>query len=397
MTVPPGPQTPDNQRATRAVVDLDQLGQNVRALQTRLHPSTRLMAVVKANGYGHGAVAVAREALAGGAKALAVATVGEGRELRRAGLSCPVLVLSPITRAEIGAALADGLELAVGTQDLIDAILVAAADYPGGARIHLKIDSGMHRGGCDPGLALDLAQRIAAAPAAHLAGVMTHFAAADEPDPTPTHQQAAVFLSAIAALEANGIKPGLRHCANSAATLRFPEYHFDLVRVGIALYGLAPSPGTPLPRNVRPMLTLESRLARIHRLQPGEAVGYGQTYRASDRELVGLVPIGYADGYRRGLSGQAWMASKGTRLPVIGRVSMDQTTVRLPETINWREGDRVTVLGAATGAPSADALAHMTDTINYEVVTGIAARVPRHYIRSGAVTPDNQGPAAAEP
>lgn len=375
-------------RATRAVVDLDVVAGNVRAIGRRLARGARLMAVVKGDGYGHGAVAVARSALAAGASALGVATVGEGAALRSAGIGAPILLLSAIDPAEAGAAVAHRLDLTVGTLELLAAIAEAAragglAEPPG---VHVKVDSGMRRYGAERELAVVLAARVAADACLRLTGLSTHFANADEADEAVTQDQARCFERVVADLAAVGIEPELLHAANSAATLRSERYHYRLVRVGIALYGLAPSAAVVLPAELRPALTVTSRLTRVIGLEPGDGVGYGMTYRAARRERVAVVPIGYADGYRRGLSDRGWMGFRGGRAPLRGRVSMDQAVIGLDDGVAAAVGDEVVVIGdGRDGGPTVAELAEELGTISYEVVVGISGRVPRLYRSGGEV------------
>jgi alanine racemase len=373
-----------DQRATRAEIDLDVLQGNVAALKATLAPGVELMAVVKANAYGHGARMVAPAALAGGASRLAVATVSEGRQLRRAGIDVPILVLSPISAAEVPLALETDLDLTIGTQELLT--VVAGAAEASGARpgLHIKLDSGMHRYGAAAELAINLATQVAEHPNLRLAGLMTHFAVADEPDDQTTDQQAALFESVLDRLVAQGIRPEHHHLANSAATLRDPRWHGSMVRTGIAMYGLPPAPGFVLPAAVRPVMTVRSQVMRVHCLTGSDAVGYGRTYTPATPESAALVPIGYADGYRRSFSNRAWMGIGGQRAPVAGRVSMDQTVVRLPADLPVELGMEVDVMGGEAG-PTATELAELSGTINYEIVCGISPRVPRHYLRGGQV------------
>lgn len=389
MTRPddPGPGMASRQdlRATRVEIDLDALQKNVTVLASVLTPGTELMAVVKANAYGHGAVMVAETALASGATRLAVATVGEGWQLRQRGVQAPILVLSPVATAEAATAIDLGLELTIATEELLAAVASASRTAAGPVGVHIKLDSGMHRYGAEPPLAIALAQRVVSTPSLRLAGFMTHFAVADETDERFTLEQASLFDHCVAELTALGIHPERRHMANSAAALRNRRYDADLVRFGIAMYGLRPSAAIALPSGVRPVLTVRSAIGRIHRLQPPSTVGYGRTYAPTEDEHVGLVPIGYADGYRRSLSNRTWMMIGGRPAPLIGRVSMDQTVIRLPADVAVKPGDDVLVFGGTGGGPSVDDIARQLGTINYEVVTGLAARIPRHYLRHGQV------------
>ena len=314
----PTPVQPDaDRRATRAVIDLDRLHQNVTVLRSCLNPGTEMMAVVKANAYGHGARWVAQTALAAGATRLGVATVQEGRQLRTDGIRVPILVLSPIAVAEAPLAIAHDLEVAIGTEELLTALLEAAETASAAIGVHVKVDTGMHRYGAAPELAIALAARVAAAPSLRLAGLMTHFATADEPTDRFTDEQATLFKHCVAVLEARGIRVGVRHMANSAATLRDARFHGDLVRIGIAMYGLRPAPEVELPSGVRPVLSVRSTVGRTHSVLPPCSVGYGRTYAPTGPEQVALIPIGYGDGYRRGLSNRGWMALADQRADVV--------------------------------------------------------------------------------
>ena len=379
-----------NGRPVLAVIDLDALAANVRTLRTLIGPDVRLQAVVKANAYGHGAVPVARAVLAAGADSLAVATVDEAVQLRTGGVTGELMVLGPIGRQERARAIGHGLTVVVSDADFVRG-LVADAQMQGRKEedpvpVHLKIDTGMRRFGAPPDRAVGIARVITESKLLRLDGVMTHFAAADDPEPSSARQQMAVFDACIEALMAAGLPVPLQHVANSAATLRFPEFHRGQVRAGISLYGLRPDPGMVLPDPMRPILSVFGRLARVFDLEPGDTVSYGRTYVATRRERAGLVPIGYGDGYPRGLSSQAWMTVGDERTQVIGRVCMDQTVVRLPNDSEQNPGDVVRIVGDGQGqAPTLDELAAMLGTISYELATGLAPRLPRLYVSRGEV------------
>jgi alanine racemase len=371
-------------RATRALVRLDQIAENVRVLRRLIGPSVKLMSVVKANGYGHGAIMVAKTSIAEGADYLGVATVDEGIQLRNSGLTAPMLVLGPVQLGEIAKATQFQLELAVGSAEAVSELANAGAQCSPQeqVRIHLKIDTGMRRFGCLPEEIPEIAPKIARASSLELVGTFTHFASADEGDETPTLIQVSKFEQALDLLAQSGLDPGICHAANSAATLRSRRYDFDMVRIGISVYGIEPSPEIPLVEGLRPAMSIRTRVGRVMELAPGDRVSYGGTYEATRRERAALIPIGYADGYRRGLSGKAWVGIDGFRCPVLGRVCMDQTVVGVPDQLNVREGDEVVVVGDSTqGAPSFDDLADMTGTIAYEIATGFAKRVPRFYLK----------------
>lgn len=373
-------------RPTVAVIDLDVMRENVRLFRNLVASSTSLMAVVKADGYGHGSVPVAKSALVAGADELGVATVDEGARLRDAGINATILVLGPIGVNERCRALSRGLTLVVSDLAFARGIetdkqmLRMKTPVP----VHLKIDTGMRRFGASPEDAVEIARFISASPHLELAAVMTHFAAADDADPAFTMEQARRFDSACEAIRDAGVTIPQVHPCNSAATIRFPELHRDRVRVGIAMYGLQPGPDVVLPDGVKPVMTVHSRLARVYSVQPGESVGYGRKWNAVEPTMAGLVPLGYADGYRRQGSDSYWMSVNGRRSPVLGRVSMDQTVVEVDS--NARKGDSVVVVGDGSdgAAPTLNDLAALIDTIPYEMATGfVAPRLPHLYVRQG--------------
>ncbi len=384
---PPGRAWPG--RATRAEIDLDALAGNVRVLRSLLPFGASLMAVVKANAYGHGAPVIAREALAAGAERLAVATVGEAAALRRAGIEAPVLILGAIDPVEARAALRNRLELTVTTEEILDALVEASSELtlPEAARLHVKVDTGLHRYGAEPDLALALARRITADSRFELVGVYTHFACADEADDAFTREQDAAFARWLDRMREHGIEPNLRHRTNSAGTLGGWTGEAGIARCGVSIYGIAPSPDAPLPAGMRPVMTLRSRIARVFDLHPGDTVGYNRTYRSEADERAALVPVGYGDGYPRALSGIGSVSLGGQSAPVLGRVSMDQCVVRVPAGHAANTGDDVIAFGFDPSgvAPRAEDVAALSGTIAYEVVCGIAPRVPRVYVRSGEI------------
>ncbi len=378
-------------RSAFAIVDLDALALNVETLRSHVGPGVQLMAVVKANGYGHGAVPVARTAIEAGASSLAVATVDEGAQLRRAGLDIPILVFGAVGDHERAEAIGQRLSLVVTNGEFARALAAdaAASMTREPVSVHVKIDTGMRRFGALPAEAADLIRTIGSLEKLRLDGIMTHLASADASEPESAAKQVATFDRCLGDLDVGNAGPPLRHIANSAATLRFPAYHRDMVRVGIAIYGLVPDQSILLPAPMRPVLTIHGRIARVFDLSPDDQVGYGGTYRSGGNERAALIPIGYADGYRRGLSSQGWMSIRGQHADVIGRVSMDQTVIRLPEGIPVEPGVAVVIAGDGTvasgNAPTLDDLAALTGTIGYEMATGLTARLPRLYVRHGAI------------
>ena len=380
------------QRAV-AEVDLEAIRHNVRRLMRDLPEGAVHCAVVKAGGYGHGAVPVARAALEAGATWLGVATAAEARELRAAGLTAPVLIFGPLTGADLADAAEAGAEVVAWSVPF----LRAAARL--GVRVHVKVDTGMGRLGVRPDEAAGLCAR--ASEAGVLAGLMSHFATADEEDTAFFELQLGRFTELAAGLKAR--YPSLLcHTANSAATLRGPRAHFDMVRTGIAMYGLAPANDDPFLHDLRPAMKLVSHLAGVRDIGPGDSVGYGRTWIADEDTRIGVVPVGYADGVRRALGNTGEVLVAGRRCPIVGRISMDQMTVRLPD--DWgRPGDEVVLFGAAgdgvaggasvawtwPSAPRRDGrerprilceeVAALLGTINYEVTCDVAPRVVRRY------------------
>ena len=384
---------PDAGRATRAVIDLDAFEGNVRTLRTYIGPAVELTAVVKANAYGHGAPMMAAAAVAAGADRLAVATVAEGAHLRSAGVTASVIVLGAVGLGEAEAAIEADLEVTIGTTELLDAIAAAAAREQRQVRVHVKVDTGLRRYGAYPELAAALARRVAANSSLALEGLFTHFATSEDDGDPFAAEQFEALRAVVEGLAAEGIAARRVHAANSGGMLGGSAFHAGAVRPGIAIYGIAPSADRPLLPGMRPVLALRSRLVRVFALSPGDTVGYGRTFRAGRPMLAGLVPIGYADGYRRQLSGRSWMAVRGARAPVLGRVSMDQTVVELPVGPEHRLGEVVVVAGADPDgvAPTMDQLGEIVGTNSYEMLVGIAARVPRHYVRGGEVVAVAEG------
>jgi len=374
-------------RATQARVDLDAIEANVRAVARAVGPAP-VWAVVKADGYGHGAVEVAGAALRAGAAGLCVALPQEAARLREAGFGAPVHVLGPVTAPEMEALARLLVQVTVGDEAGVDAVVRIGRQLPKGMRplgVHLKVDTGMGRVGCTPGEATGFARALAAADGVQLAGVFTHLATADEDAPYAIWQleRFAEVRRAIGAELPFGTRPAFR-AANSAAAFAYPEARLDGVRVGIGLYGYAGAPpGRPTP-DLRGALTLTSRVSFVKRVPEGTAVSYGATHRTAGPRVLATVPAGYADGVRRSLTGLE-VGVGGRRVPIVGRVTMDQLVVEGPEDWAVRVGDPVTLLDAAGAqAPDAAGWARHLGTIAYEVLTGITARVPRVYTPEGA-------------
>jgi len=373
-------------RPAWAEVDLGAVAHNVRSLVERCRPAA-VCAVVKADGYGHGSVPIARAAVAAGAEWLAVALVDEGVRLREAGIDVPILVLSEPRPAEMAAVVAHRLVATVYTPGGVSALAAAAraeaAPEPMPVPVHLKVNTGMNRVGAQPDDVVALALAVDGDPALTLQGVWTHCAVADEPLDPFTAEQLARFDAAVGALAEAGVHPPMRHAANSAAALTLPDARFDLVRAGIALYGISPSPaldGVAEAAGLRPALSLKARVTHLKRVAAGERVSYGLRYRLEHESTVATVPLGYADGVPRRLAGAGGeVLIGGHRHPMAGVVTMDQFMVDCGDD-EVAEGDEVVLIGRqGAEAITANDWGARLDTIGYEIVCGIGPRVPRVY------------------
>jgi alanine racemase len=358
-----------------ARIDSGAIERNCARLAALAAPAA-LCAVVKAGGYGHGAVAAARAAQRGGATWLAVATAGEAAELRAAGLDGPILVMGALSLEELDVALAARADVVAWREAFVDAVASRANDIG----VHVKLDTGMGRLGTrDPLEATRVAEAVNAAPGLRLAGAMTHFATADD-DPAFMAEQLARFTPWADALHT------MRHAANSAATLGEPAARLDMVRCGIAIYGMDPFHRDPADHGLEPALELVSYVAEVKRARAGESAGYGRRFVAGRDSWIGTIPIGYADGVRRGLSDDADVLVDGRRVPLVGAISMDNLTVDLGpgDEPPARRGAEAVLIGTAGGERiAAEDLARRLGTINYEITCAISARVPRVHHRDG--------------
>ena len=365
-----------DQFSTWVVVDLQAIEGNVRSTLALTRSS--VMAVVKANGYGHGAVPVAQAAIRGGAAWLAVARIEEGFELREAGIQKPILLLGHIPISRYQEAIEAGISLTIWETTHLQAAAQAADEVGQPARLHLKVDTGMSRLGVQPQEAVGMARQIADQEHLVLEGLFSHLARADEVDGVSAAEQLRDFQSVVQGLEHVDCLPSVVHLANSAAALWWPDTHYNLVRLGIALYGLEPSKARRMPAQYQPALTWKSQLSQVKILPAGRGLSYGHIYRTSREERIGTVPVGYADGFRRIERNQVLVG--GMRVPVVGRVCMDQILVQLDEVPTAKIGDEVVIIGEQDGnVISAEEVADRWGTINYEVTSMIGARVPRLY------------------
>jgi alanine racemase len=361
-----------------AEIDLDAFASNVRLMADRAAPA-RLYAVVKANAYGHGAVACGRAAMEAGAHGLAVICVDEAEELRRAGLGAPLLVIGTTPASDAGRVVSLGLMPTVGSSELVEALAAAAGRARTKVPVHLEVETGLNRHGLTPQA---LAERFRSTPGIEIRGLFTHFAAAEEGDQRFTRSQ----FEQLKAVSARLPWIAERHCAASASVLLDHEMALDAVRAGLALYGYRPAPWVGSDAELKPVLALRARIARVLDVERGATVGYGRTWAASKPARIALVMCGYADGYRRALGNRALVAVRGQLAPVVGRVAMDMAMVDVTAIPAAAVGDVVTLLGRDGDAEvTADQLADLADTISWEILAGISARVPRLYLRGGQV------------
>jgi alanine racemase len=367
-------------RDTRAVIDLSAVADSIRGIGSLVGANVRIMAVVKADGYGHGAVRVARTALAHGATYLGVAYAQEAVELREAGIAAPILVLGlappeaveQVTRYDLAQSICD-----TETPRALSAR--ASADRP--ARVHVKVDTGMGRIGVTPQDTPDYIAFLQKLPNLTIEGIFTHFPKSDEPDPGFTNMQIGEFTALIRELSSRGVEIPIRHMANSGGVLAFPDSYLNLVRPGIMIYGLYPSQEVKRSIPLRPAMALVTRIRFLKRVPAGTPISYGGTYVTKSETAVGTLPIGYADGYRRLLSNNYDVLVRGVRAPVIGRVCMDMTMIDVTHVKGAALGDEVVLMGRqGENEISIDEMADRLSTINYEITCLVGKRVPRVYI-----------------
>lgn len=368
-------------RPTWLEVDLSAIARNTHLVKDLVGPDVRVLVSLKADAYGHGALRVARTALNNGASWLGVATVSEATPLRDAGLDAPTLVFGYAAPWQARQVAQLDLRATVYSLDIARALSRAALDLGREVRVHVKIDTGMGRLGLrweDTPAVVALLEALHRLPGIIVEGVFTHFATADSADQTYALRQLERFESVLAALGQRGLRPPLVHAANSAATLTLPAARYDMVRPGVAIYGLSPSPDVRLPGRFRPALAFKTQVAQVKDIPPGEGVSYGATYITTRTTRIAVLPVGYADGFRRAPANWGEVLVRGRRAPVVGRVCMDQSMVDVSEIPGVRQGDEVTLIGKqGEDELTAEDVAARLGTINYEVVAELLARVPR--------------------
>jgi alanine racemase len=380
---------------TWAEIDLQAYAHNITELKRISRPPARLMAVVKANGYGHGAVEVAREALQNGAQYLGVARINEAVPLRAAGLEAPILIFGYSSPDIAPSLIEHDLTQSVYSLSTASALSENAARQGKKIKVHLKVDSGMGRLGFlldaknntaddipaqDPLAEIEAITRL---PGLTVEGIFTHFATADSADKSYANLQLDRFMDLLTRLKKEGLQPPLRHAANSAALIDMPDSHLDMVRPGIATYGLHPSDEVNKSNvDLKPVMTLKSKIIHLKRVAPGFNISYGITFQTKNPTTIATVPVGYADGFNRLLSSRGYMLVHGRRVPVVGRVCMDLTMLDVGAISGVALEDEVVVFGKqGNGAVTADEIASSLDTINYEIVSSITGRVPRVYLK----------------
>jgi alanine racemase len=379
-----------------AEIDLNAIAHNIRELRRMTHPNAKLMGVVKANGYGHGAVQVAQCALQNGAELLGVARIEEGIQVRETGIEAPILIFG-YTPPEMAPTLfASDLTPTVYTLAAAKALSEKAASLGKKIKIHLKVDTGMgrlglvahdlspkqtgSRAGADP---VQEALSIASLASLEVEGIFTHFATADSADKSYADKQLDLFMDFLNRLRKAGLDPGVKHAANSAALIDMPQSHLDMVRPGIASYGLYPSDEVNKKKvGLKPAMALKTRIIQLKKVPAGFKISYGATYETQKPTTIATVPVGYADGLNRLLSSNGQMLVGGQRVPIVGRICMDLTMLDVGRIDHAQIGDEVVIFGQqGSESLTVDEMASSLNTINYEIVTGITARVPRIYLK----------------
>ncbi|MGQ9494056.1 MAG: alanine racemase [Anaerolineae bacterium] len=369
-----------------AEVDLDAIVHNTRAIKQWIGEKVELMAVVKGDGYGHGAVMVARSALQNGATRLATARVDEAIQLRQAGIAAPIFVLGYVPMEEMEAVVKWGIEAPIMHWDIANALSHLSRQRGTITPVHVKVDTGMGRFGLMPDEVTGFVEQLLTLPGLRFEGLYTQFATADEKDKSYTYQQFTIYKQVLQSLADKGISVPIRHVANSPTTLDLPEAHLDMVRCGTVIYGLYPSREVDHSIPLKPALSLKSRVARLQTLPAGWGVSYGRTYIPAKPIRAALIPLGFGDGFRRALSNIGHVLIRGKRAPVIGRICMDQCIVDVSGIPQVERDDEVVLIGKQGEEEiSADFIAETLHSIHYEVLTAIAARVPRVYIQNGEI------------
>lgn len=375
-------------RPAWAEINLDNLADNMREIRRLAKDSAQVTAVIKADGYGHGAKYIAQTLLENGADRFAVSGLDEALELRKSGIKEPILILGYTQPERAKAIVGNDIEQAVYSYELARSLSMEAQRQNKTAKVHIKLDTGMGRIGfkADETAAAQI-KEIYNLPNLIIEGMFTHFAIADEKDKSYTNEQFDKFIRVADQLEKEGIFIRLKHCGNSAAIIDLPQMHLDMVRAGIILYGLAPSKDVELDGiNLKQVMSLKARITHVKEIDAGESVSYGRKFIASQKTKIASLPLGYADGYTRMLTGKAQALVNGIRVPVIGRICMDQCMIDVTGIEDAKVGDEVVLFGKQKNSfISIDEIAEKLGTINYEIVCMIGKRIPRVYVKDGKI------------
>ncbi|WP_129728040.1 alanine racemase [Ectobacillus funiculus] len=370
-------------RDTWAEISLCDIEENMTQFREFVQKHTKLMAVVKADGYGHGAIEVAKAVIRAGASYLGVAILDEALQLRGAGISHPIIVLGYTPVRSVATAISANITLTVFNDEVLEEVIQQSTMQQQTACIHLKVDTGMSRIGVTSAAeALMLAQKAISAPFIKLEGIFTHFANADAMDKSYTYKQFHTFLQIIEVLKQHNIEIPLKHCCNSAAAMRFPEMHLDMVRIGIALYGLCPDVSLrEHPIKLKQAMSLKMKIAAVKTVPPWQPISYGCTSIHEEKRQIATLPIGYADGISRSLSNQGGVLVQESFAPITGRICMDQMMIDVTHLLGCQPGEEAVLFGRSGYAfQSIDTIADIMGTIHYEVVCLIGKRVPRVYV-----------------
>ena len=365
-------------RPTLCHIDLGALRWNLRQIKAKVGAAVKILSMVKANAYGHGAPAVAKALADEGGYAFGVATLEEAVELRQAGIRQPILVVTGVYPEQLEWFVENRLTPVAHDLEALQRLEQAAQQRGAALNVHVKIDTGMGRLGFLPAEIDSWLPSLRNLKALKIEGVFSHFSHAESVQGDYTQKQLRSFQDVVARLRSEGIAPPLAHLANSAATITLPEAYFDMVRPGIMLYGAYPSPAMMSRIELKPVLTWTTRIMQLKKLPSGTSISYGQTFITRRESFIATLPVGYADGYQRLLSNRAHVLVKGQRAPVAGRVCMDLTMIDVTDIANVQPGDEVVLLGRqGDAAITADEMAAWANTISYEIFTSISARVPR--------------------
>ena len=374
------------ERPVRLEIDLDNLANNIKEIRRFVGEETLIMAIVKANAYGHGAVTCGKVFLENGADRLGVSVLSEGIELREAGITAPILLLNYTPPTQYRELLEYDLTPTIYKYEDAKLLSQEALKLNKNAKIHIKIDTGMHRIGLLPQEAIGEIEKIVELPNIEVEGIYTHFSTADEEDKSQTKMQYNNFKWVLNKLEELGIQIPIKHVSNSATILDLPEYKLDMVRPGIILYGLYPSDFVNKDLlNLKPAMTLKTYISHIKTLEEGEGVSYGRKFITTRRSKIATLPLGYADGFSRLLSGRARVLVKGKRVPVVGNICMDQLMIDVTDVEDIDLDAEVILFGYGHNHPRVEELAEELGTINYEILCMVSKRVPRIYLKGGRV------------